>query len=151
MEVTFSIRLGPLRWVPAAHYAGRQGLILLTAVRPVELAQYESAALPTHTPRNFLVMQEQFHSHGQWWTVIVRYVKPLRAAFFRGNIKHIFTFYVIPPHWYDTGSWNPSSIRTRTYPFYMSTFYSQYRGCWCPGDAKSQDISSYDTDIVKPI
>ena len=31
-----------------------------------------------------------------------RWVNPLRAKFFRGNIKHIFTFYVIPPHWYDT-------------------------------------------------
>ena len=33
--------------------------------------------------------------------------------------KHIFTFHVIPPHWYDTGSWNPSSNKTRTYLFYM--------------------------------
>ena len=23
---------------------------------------------------------------------------------------------------------------------------SQYHGCWCPGDARSQDISSYDID-----
>ena len=37
LEVTFSIRLGPLRWVPTAHCAGRRGLNLLTAVRPVEL------------------------------------------------------------------------------------------------------------------
>ena len=35
----FSIRLGPLRWVPTAHCAGRRGLNLLTTVRPVELAQ----------------------------------------------------------------------------------------------------------------
>ena len=28
--------------------------------------------------------------------------------------------------------------------------HSQYHGCWCPGDARSQDISSYDIDIVKP-
>ena len=27
---------------------------------------------------------------------------------------------------------------------------SQYYGCWCPGDARSQDISSYDIDQVKP-
>ena len=26
--------------------------------------------------------------------------------------------HVIPPHWHDTGSWNPSSSRTRTYIFY---------------------------------
>ena len=46
-------------------------------------------------------------------------LNPLCAKFFRGNIKHIFTFYVIPPHWYDTGGWNPSSNKTRTYPFYI--------------------------------
>ena len=28
----------------------------------------------------------------------VQRVNPLRAKFFRGYIKHIFTFYVIPPH-----------------------------------------------------
>ena len=46
-------------------------------------------------------------------------VNHLRAKLFRGNIKHIFTFYVIPPHWYDTGGWNPSSHKTRTNPFYI--------------------------------
>ena len=48
-------------------------------------------------------------------------INPLRAKFFRGNIKHIFTFYVIPPHWYDTGGWNPSSNKTRTYLFYIGS------------------------------
>ena len=46
-------------------------------------------------------------------------VNALCAKFFRGNIKHIFAFYVIPPHWYDTGDWNPPSNKTRTYPFYI--------------------------------
>ena len=27
--------------------------------------------------------------------------------------------------------------------------YSQYHGSWCPGDARSRDISSYDIDIDK--
>ena len=27
--------------------------------------------------------------------------------------KYIFTFYVIPPHWHDTGSWNPASSKTK--------------------------------------
>ena len=31
----------------------------------------------------------------------------------------MFTFYVIPPYWYDTGGWNPSSSKTQTYLFYM--------------------------------
>ena len=43
----------------------------------------------------------------------------LRANFFRGNLKHIFIFYVIPPHLYDTGGWNLSSTKTRTCPFYI--------------------------------
>ena len=43
LEVTISIRLGPLRWVPTAQRAGRRGLNLLAAVRPVELAQWTRA------------------------------------------------------------------------------------------------------------
>ena len=31
----------------------------------------------------------------------------------------ILTFYVIPPHWYDTGNWNPSPSKIRTYLFYI--------------------------------
>ena len=41
-KLLFSIRLGPLRWVPTALCAGRRGLNLLTAVRPVELAQWKN-------------------------------------------------------------------------------------------------------------
>ena len=48
-----------------------------------------------------------------------RRVNPLPAKFFRGSIKHIFTFYVIPPHWYDTGTSTPSSSKRRTYIFYI--------------------------------
>ena len=33
--------------------------------------------------------------------------------------QHAFTFYVIPSHWHDTGSWNRSSHKTRTYLFYI--------------------------------
>ena len=47
------------------------------------------------------------------------YCNPLRAKFCWWNIKHIFTFYVIRPHWYDSGDWNPSSNKTRAYPFYI--------------------------------
>ena len=38
---------------------------------------------------------------------------------FSEGTKRIFTFYVIPPHWHDTGSWNPSSSMTRTYIIYI--------------------------------
>ena len=44
---------------------------------------------------------------------------PLRVNFFRGS-KNIFTFCVISPHWYNAGSWNPHSNRTRTYLFYIA-------------------------------
>ena len=47
-------------------------------------------------------------------------LNPLHAKFFRGHIKHIFTFHVIPLHWFNTGGWNPSSNKTRTYPFYIA-------------------------------
>ena len=49
-----------------------------------------------------------------WSTMLFNF---LRAKFFRGNIKYIFTFHVIPPRWYDTSGLNPSSNTTRTYPF----------------------------------
>ena len=42
----------------------------------------------------------------------------LTLKFFRGN-ENIFTFYVIPPHWHDTGSWNSSLNKARTYLFHM--------------------------------
>ena len=38
---------------------------------------------------------------------------------FSEGTKDIFTFCVISPHWYDEGSWNPSSNKTRTYLFYI--------------------------------
>ena len=55
------------------------------------------------------------------WTDLLMWIlllNPLRA-FFRGNIKHTFTFYFIPPHWYDTRCWNPSLNKTRIYSFYI--------------------------------
>ena len=33
--------------------------------------------------------------------------------------KNISTFYVISPHWHDTGIWNPSSSKTITYLLYI--------------------------------
>ena len=32
----------------------------------------------------------------------------------------------------------------------LPNLHSQYHGWWCPGDVRSQDISSHDIDIVKP-
>ena len=39
--------------------------------------------------------------------------------FFQREHKHIIIFHVIAPHWHDTGSWYPSSCKTRTYLAYM--------------------------------
>ena len=44
---------------------------------------------------------------------------PWRATFCRRKKqKTKKKVYIIPPHWHDTGSWNPSSCKTRTYWFY---------------------------------
>ena len=50
---------------------------------------------------------------------VPRYLNPLRAIFFRGNIKHIFIFHVIRLHWYGTGRWNSPSSKTRTCLLYI--------------------------------
>ena len=45
----------------------------------------------------------QVGNHGDHQgSTIMGTINPLRAKFFGGNIKLIFTFYVITPHWYDT-------------------------------------------------
>ena len=36
------------------------------------------------------------------------------------NVLNTFTFYVIPQHWYDIGSWNPFSSKTMIYLFYIA-------------------------------
>ena len=45
-------------------------------------------------------------------------INPLLDEFFRLN-TNIFIFDVISPYWYDTGSWNHSSSKTRTFLFYI--------------------------------
>ena len=58
-------------------------------------------------------------------------------------LKHtyVFVFLVISQHWDDTCSSDPSSSKTRI-------LYSIYHGRLRPGDARSQGISSYVTDLV---
>ena len=43
----------------------------------------------------------------------------LHAKFIQMEQKRIFTFYVISPHWYDAGSRNPSSSKTKAYLIYI--------------------------------
>ena len=42
-------------------------------------------------------------------------VLTLYVIIFQREQKHIFTLYVIPPHWHETGGWNPSTSKIRTY------------------------------------
>ena len=49
----------------------------------------------------------------------------LRAKSLQREHQHVFTFCVISPHWYDAGSWNPSSNKTRTYLFYIINIISR--------------------------
>ena len=58
------------------------------------------------------------HNQARYWLPCLIFLNLLRAKFFRGT-KHIFTFYVIPLYLFGTGSWNPSSSKTRTYLFYI--------------------------------
>ena len=38
---------------------------------------------------------------------------------FTCKCKNVFPIYIIPPRWHNTGSWNPSSCKTRTYLLYI--------------------------------
>ena len=72
-------------------------------------------------------------------------INSLHANFFQRKHKHVFTFYVTPPHWHAIDSWILYLYKTRTY-----IFYSQYHGCLCTGDARSQGINNHDIDQDKP-
>ena len=43
---------------------------------------------------------------------------PLYDVIMHRIYKDVSAIYIIPPHWHDTGSWDPSSCKTRTYLFY---------------------------------
>ena len=45
--------------------------------------------------------------------------KPFTCYIFHSQPRHKLTFHVIPPHWHDTGSSNPSSSKTITYLFHI--------------------------------
>ena len=62
------------------------------------------------------------------------------------NHKLVFTFYVIPPQWYDTGSWNPSSCKTRTYLVYIVNIMAA--DVLATQGARASDMSNHDIDKV---
>ena len=51
---------------------------------------------------------------------------PLHMLRYAGEQKRTVAFYVIPLHWYDTGSWNSSSGKIITYLFYMANIMGAY-------------------------
>ena len=70
-------------------------------------------------------------------------VDPLRVKFFIGNIKMYLQF--ISFIHIDIAEILPRLMQELTY-----STYSQYHGCWYPGDARSQAINSIDIDYVEP-
>ena len=56
---------------------------------------------------------------GRYGFCVLWITNPLRAKIFHRKHKKLFTNYIIPPHWHDTGSWNPSPCKTRTCQFYI--------------------------------
>ena len=62
---------------------------------------------------------------------------------FSGGRKTYIYFYVIPPHWHDTDSYNPSSSKTR-----QCIINAMHAGVLC--DARSQGISSHGIYTVEP-
>ena len=98
------------RWdaLPLGEYSPR---ILLMALHQIILGYSVSVVVITH------------HPTWSWLWLYALYIiclfNPLRAKFFRPNIINIFTFYVIPTYWYDTGTQTPSSSKIRIYIFYI--------------------------------
>ena len=55
----------------------------------------------------------------QMMSLVQRLTLTLYVQIFSDGTKHISTFYVIPPHWHDKGSYYPCWSKTRTYLFYI--------------------------------
>ena len=98
--------------------------------------------------------QATSHYLNQWWLDYRRIyaslglselINPLRAKFFRGNIN-IYLHFMSSLHIDLTQVLKilPQVREGR------NILYSQYHCCWCPGDVRSQAISSHDIDLVKP-
>ena len=65
-------------------------------------------------------------------------VNPLHAEFSIGNIKCIYDLYHS-----STLTWQVVEHKN------LPILHSQYHGCWCPGDVRSQAISNHDFDYIE--
>ena len=72
------------------------------------------------------------------------FINPLRAKFFIGNINiylHFMLLLICHMHL-------KSFLK---YDQDLHILHSQYHGCWCPGDVRSQGISSHDIDLAEQV
>ena len=88
-------------------------------------------------PVNGLVSSDALTSTGR---VMLKFVSliitPLRAKFFRGNKNMYLHFRSL----FHTDMTQVVEILPQVRPI----LHSQYHGCWCPGDARSQGISNHE-------
>ena len=74
-----------------------------------------SDSILTHYCSGLTITYGRLKSPATWLSIN----QPFTCQIFQREHKHTFTFCVISPHWYDAGSWNPSSNKTRIYLFYI--------------------------------
>ena len=72
-------------------------------------------------------------------------LKPLSAEFFSRTINMYLQF---PSFLYTDMTQAVESFLIEDK--YLPILHSQYHGCWCPGDTRSQDISTLILTLVKP-
>ena len=75
--------------------------------------------------------------------VVLPAFNSLRDEFILLNI--CISFYINFLQWYGVVRWHPSSWKTRSR---LPNIHCQHHGCWWPGDARSQVISSHGIDLV---
>ena len=67
----------------------------------------------------YIVIVELSVLRGFVWPIYL-YSLPFTCQIFEKEEKHIFAIsLIIPRYWHDTGSWNPSSSKTKTYLFHI--------------------------------
>ena len=68
--------------------------------------------------------------------------------------KHVFTISIIPPHWHDTGSWNPSSCKTKSCLFHIANIMAAddlaTQGTWAPSQYLIRRLYVRSRKVSKP-
>ena len=108
-------------WMTA--FTSYQELYPRTKIVFFSLVKHENSvgelAMCIRTLHMWIRSMEQWLLSDNDMIMIISAFIPLHAKLLQREQKHLFTFYVMYPHWHDTGSWNPSSSKTRTYLFYI--------------------------------